>query len=231
MWLGESESRQEKMIAGLRSLAPVVVMNDEADLMDANRDAPKGDSGVSERLMKMWMEFLSDPRIRGQVIIISCTNRPDRIDPALKRSGRSDERILVPMPSLKEIPDIFKVMFKRYDIPTDITNFASPAISVRGYSGADIEKISLNSFKFAFERGEKLVTEEILNDAIEDFIPSGNQAEIDRMTLLGILECSSRRLLPGNIKEIVSDIRKRSLIENLSEILEQIRLRNIINFD
>jgi len=229
MWLGESESRQEKLIHGLRSLAPVIVMNDEADLTDASRDAPKGDSGVSERLMKMWMEFLSDPKIRGQVIVISCTNRPDRIDPALKRSGRSDERILLPMPSLKEIPDIFMVMFKRYEIPTDIKDFTSHALTVEGYSGADIEKISLNSLKFAFEQGKNSVTDEILRNAIEDFIPSASQAEIDRMTVLGILECSSRRLLPKNIKEIVSAIKRRNLVENLPEIMNQIMSRNILD--
>src|SRR3990172_2321782 len=94
MWVGESESRAQRMMRGLRELAPVVVMNDEADLAEAGRDAPKGDSGVSERIMKMWMEFLSDPKIRGKVIVISCTNRPDRIDAGLLRSGRNDERIL-----------------------------------------------------------------------------------------------------------------------------------------
>src|SRR3989338_9465716 len=102
MWLGESEANMERLVSGLRSLAPVVVMNDEADLANAERDAPKGDAGASERIMKMWMELLSDPKIRGQVIVISCTNRPDRIDPALKRSGRSDERLLIPMPSEEE---------------------------------------------------------------------------------------------------------------------------------
>lgn len=227
MWLGETESRQEKVIYGLRSLAPVVVMNDEADLNDANRDAPKGDSGVSERLMKMWMEFLSDPKIRGQVIVISCTNRPDRIDPALKRSGRSDERFLIPMPSKAEIPDIFKVMFKRHNIPTAVKNFTPYVSTVSGFSGADIEKIVLNAFKFVFVLKKKTVDDEVLKCAIEDFIPSASQAEIDKMTILSVLECSSRRLLPPNIKEIILDIKKRGLVEELPGIFDRIKARNI----
>src|SRR5256885_2208176 len=56
MWVGESEARMEQLCYGLRSLAPVVVMNDEADLAEGGRDTARGDSGVSERLMKMWME-------------------------------------------------------------------------------------------------------------------------------------------------------------------------------
>lgn len=231
MWVGESEARAEKLENGLRSLAPVVVMNDEADLMDSNRDAPKGDSGVSERLMKRWMELLSDPRIRGQIIVISCTNRPDRIDAALKRSGRSDERILIPMPSRDEIPEIFRVMFKRYKISTSITDFTPYIELTDGFSGADIEKIVLNASRFAFRKGEDVVDDEVLREAIEDFIPSASQADIDRMTLLGFLESSSRRLLPTNAKEILQKIRERNLIEGIDSLFEQIQERKIIDLD
>lgn len=226
MWVGESEARMERLIQGLKTLAPVVVMNDEADLANADRNAPKGDSGVSERLMKMWMELLSDTRIRGQIVVISCTNRPDRIDPALKRSGRSDERILVPMPTATELPDIFRVMIARYKIPTDLTDFTSFAKLTEGLSGADIEKIVLNSYRFGLLRGNK-IDEQALEEAIADFIPSASQAEIDRMTLMGILECSSRRLLPPNLRAILSSIQERNLVDNLGEIINLIKARNI----
>lgn len=231
MWVGESEARMEKLLSGLRSLAPVVVMNDEADLAEAGRDSPKGDSGVSERLMKMWMELLSDPKIRGQIVVISCTNRPDRIDPALKRSGRSDDRILMPMPSTEECLAIFKVMFKRHKIPANIKDFSRYAKLVQGLSGADIEKISLNSLRFAFTKEKKEVDGESLMEAIEDFIPNASQSEIDRMTLAGIMECSSRQLLPPHIKEIIAEIQSRNLVENLEAIIAQIKARKIVNLD
>lgn len=231
MWVGESEARMQKYVYGLRALAPVVVMNDEADLANADRNSPKGDSGVSERLMKMWMELLSDPKIRGQIIVISCTNRPDRLDPALKRSGRSDERILIPMPTCEEVPEIFQVMFKRHAIPTAIADLPAFAKMVEGFSGADLEKIALNAFRFAVERGKKTVDDATLREAIEDFIPSASQLEIDRMTLAGILESSSRRLLPPHTKEIVTAIKARNLVENLAETLEQIRARNIVDIE
>lgn len=226
MWVGESEARQQKYIYALRSLTPVVVMNDEADLADAQRDAPKGDSGVSERLMKMWMEFLSDPRIRGQVVVISCTNRPDRIDPALKRSGRGDQRILIPMPPLQELPDIYKVMFRRHTIPTNIKNFSPFAERTVGFSGADAEAIVLTAFRFA---DGKIVDDKSLNSAIDDFIPSASQEAIDFMTMVGLLECSSRLLLPPNVKEIVKGIKDRNLVPDLEGYLAQIKARKIIS--
>lgn len=231
MWVGASEERGEKLGLGLRSIAPVIVMNDEADLAEAGRDAPKGDSGVSERLMKMWMELLSDPKILGKIIVISCTNRPDRIDAALLRSGRSDERILLPMPHMEERKAIFKVMYKRFNIPADIRDFTDPAKMTDGLSGADIMKISKSSFSIAFRQGKKAVDLKSLKEAIEDFIPGTSQPEIDFMTMMAILACSSRSLLPKNIKEIINGIRKRKLIDNLDDYVRQIKARNIIEIN
>ncbi len=228
MWVGESEARQEKLIWGLRALAPVVVMNDEADLNEANRDAPKGDSGVSERLMKMWMELLSDPKIRGQIIVINCTNRPDRIDAALKRSGRSDERLLLPMPSQAEREAIFQVMIKRHQIPTSLKEFSGFAQSTSDLSGADLENVVLRAYSFAAEKGKKVIDEECLQEAIRDFIPSASQEAIDRMTLYGLSECSSRRLLPPNAKEILIKIMQRRLVPEQDEIVALIKSRKIV---
>lgn len=190
MWVGESEGRMQTMIHALRSLAPVVVMNDEAEQMESRRDEFTGDSGVTNRIRKAWMEFLSDPKIRGQVLVINCTNRPDLMDVALKRSGRSDDRIAMLLPSEKERPLIFKVMFKRHKIPTTIKDFSKFNKDTEGLSGADIEKITLNAFNFAIQQGKKEVDEAALAEAIDDFIPAADQAEIDRMTILAIKECS-----------------------------------------
>lgn len=228
MWVGESEARMEKLLAGLRSLAPCIVVNDEADLAEAGRDSYKGDSGVSERLMKMWMEFLSDPSIRGKVIVLNITNRPDRIDPALKRSGRSDERWLMAMPSLEERLAIFGVMARRHELTCEPSAYDGCAELTEGFSGADIEKIALSAFRFAAERGKKTVDAEAWREAVTDFIPSASAAEIDAMTMAGLLECSSRRMLPPHLPKIVEDIRRRGLIAGMDDLLAQLRERNIL---
>ena len=231
MWVGMSEERTERQIQGLWALAPVIDMNDEADLGEANRDAPKGDSGVSERIMQAWMRFLSEPRIRGRVVMVNCTNRPDRMDAAMKRSGRSDDRIAILMPTEEEGKAIFGVMFRRYNIPTDITDFAPFAGMAKGLSGADIESITLKSFRFAGEMGKKKVDDEALREAIADFIPSASQADIDLMTLLAISESSSRRLLPANTREIIEEIKKRNLVQGGADLIAQIEARNIVKLD
>ncbi len=231
MWIGQSEERTEKQIQGLWALAPVIVMNDEADLSEANRDSPKGDSGVSERIMQSWMKFLSDPKIQGNIIMVNCTNRPDRMDAAMKRSGRSDDRIALLMPSTEERVPIFEVMFKKYKIATTITDFGPYAELTSGLSGADIRKIVLDSFKFSALKNKERVDDDVLREAIADFIPSANQADIDLMTLLAISESSSRRLLPPNTAEIVGQIRKRNLVPGGRELIAQIEARNIVKLD
>jgi cell division protease FtsH len=228
MWVGESEARMEKLCYGLQSLAPVVVMNDEADLAEGGRDSVRGDSGVSERLMKMWMELLSNPRIRGKIIVINCTNRPDRIDPALKRSGRSDERILMPMPSEPERAQILAVQFRRHDLPTAIVDWRPYARATACFSGADLERLALSAYRIASERGAPAVDAAALESAIADFIPSASQAEIDAMTILGLGECSSRRLLPPNVDDIVAGIQLRGLVPDLDAILGRLVARNVI---
>ncbi|MBI4120725.1 MAG: ATP-binding protein [Parcubacteria group bacterium] len=231
MWVGMSEERTERQIQGLWALAPVIVMNDEADLGEANRDSPKGDSGVSERIMQAWMRFLSDPRIRGRVVMVNCTNRPDRMDAAMKRSGRSDDRIAILMPTPEERSAIFGVMFRRYDIATSITDFSLYATMAKGLSGADIEAIALKSLRFAGEMDKKKVDDEALREAIDDFIPSASQSEIDLMTLLAISESSSRRLLPENAREIIEEIKERNLVPDGESLIAQIEARNIIKPD
>ncbi|MBI5733087.1 ATP-binding protein, partial [Candidatus Jorgensenbacteria bacterium] len=204
--------------------------NDEADLGDANRDAPKGDSGVSERIMQAWMKFLSDEKIQGRVIMINCTNRPDRMDAAMKRSGRSDDRVALIMPPAHERVKIFEVMFKKYKIKTSITDFTPYADMTEG-SGADIRKMVLDSFRIAERKAKKEVDNICLREAIEDFIPSASQKDIDLMTLLAISESSSRRLLPPNAKEAIRAIKNRNIVPDGLELIAQIESRNIVKLD
>jgi len=118
-------------------------------------------------------------------------------------------------------------MFKRYDVPTEIKDFLPFAKKTEGLSGADVEMIVLAAFRFA---SGKTVDATSLNRAIGDFIPSASQSAIDYMTMVGLLECSSRLLLPPNTKEIVQGIAERKLIENLDYFLAQVKARKIIDF-
>ena len=203
MFVGESERQAEEMFSALRDLAPVVVLRDEVDEQDSGRDSYQGDSGVSGRIRQMWMEFLSDPKIRGRVFVISCTNRPDRMDAALKRSGRTDERAPLPMPEFETREQLFRVMIRRYGYETILKDFSDFANLTDGLSGADIEVIVRRANVLAANVGKKQIDQEALHLAIENFIPSASQRQIAMMTLYALRETSDRRWLPDNWEELV----------------------------
>ena len=123
-WVGESERNFFKALHTLRSLTPVVVVEDEADQSEHGRDEYSGDTGVSNRLRQMRFEFMGDPAIQGKVLWIRITNRPDRLDQADLRSGRSSERIPFFMPDFTEKCHIFEVVARRSHIACDLPDFA-----------------------------------------------------------------------------------------------------------
>ena len=123
-WVGESERNFFKALTTLRSLTPLVVVEDEADQSEHGRDEYSGDTGVSNRLRQMRFEFTGDPAIQGKVLWIRITNRPDRLDQADLRSGRSSERIPFFMPDFTEKCHIFQVVARRSHIACDCGDFA-----------------------------------------------------------------------------------------------------------
>ena len=76
-WVGQSERNYWRILQALRSMAPVVVLEDEADQSEQMRDEYSGDSGVGNRIRQMRFAFTGDPTIQGQILWIRISNRPD----------------------------------------------------------------------------------------------------------------------------------------------------------
>jgi len=205
MYVGNSEANMQRMLACLEDLAPVIVVEDEADQSEGSRDALSGDSGVSNRLRQKKFEFCSRPDIRGRVIWVRISNRPDLIDSAYKRKGRSDEIIPFVPPSRDEYPEIFKVKFSHYEIPTEIRDFSIfiEKVAEKKYvTGADIEWMTLESDKIAAREGSDLIKAVHLFRAIDEWENSIDPNEINRQIILSI-EGSSRNMRPENWEDIL----------------------------
>lgn len=206
-WVGASERNFWKILQSLRSLTPLVVLEDEADQTEQSRDEISGDSGVTNRLRQMRFEFTGDPMIQGKVLWVRITNRPDKLDPAERRSGRFSERIPLLMPDANERVSIFAVMPKKHGFGTVHVNF--PALVdlceerfPGQITGADIEEISLRAYRHARVRGVDEVAEEDYRWAIEDFIPSQSGELIRQQELMAVAHCSSRRFLPERYRDL-----------------------------
>ncbi|NTV89079.1 MAG: ATP-binding protein, partial [Clostridiales bacterium] len=193
-YVGESEKNFKKCLLGAQSQQPVIVFVDELDT--AFRRGDSGDSGVSRNIFSEFLQFTSNTNNRGKVIFIAATNRPDLIDPAMKRAGRFDKKIPILLPEEEERAAIFRIMIGKYDFETDITDFIPFARQTENYSGAEIETVVRKAYELANEDEQEgcLLTSDILNDAIQKCRPSTQQVQY--MTMLAIEECDDMDLLP-----------------------------------
>ncbi|MBI5077598.1 ATP-binding protein [Candidatus Falkowbacteria bacterium] len=211
MWVGASEADTDKVLTAIDDMSPVVVLEDEADQSEAARDAPQGDSGVSNRLRQKKFIFCSDPRRRGRVIWVRISNRADLIDPAYLRKGRSDEVIPFVLPSEEDMAEIFRVKFMEYGIPTDIDDFApfAKAAKKRIYvTGADIDWMVREADIKAGNVEREYVDADLLSQAVDDWELQTNSIDIDYQIVLA-LRGSSKRLRPDGWPNMLVEAEER----------------------
>jgi SpoVK/Ycf46/Vps4 family AAA+-type ATPase len=209
-WVGQSERNFWKILQALRALTPLVVLEDEADQSEQTRDEYSGDSGVGNRIRQMRFEFTGDPSIQGKVLWVRISNRPDRLDAAETRSGRSSQRIPLLMPDPDEQAAIFAVMPAKHRFASAVQSFdtivdACQRIHPGQISGADIEEISFRAYRRARQRGAEVVEEADYLWAVEDFIPSQSAEAIRQQELAAVALCSSRQFLPERYRDRLED--------------------------
>lgn len=193
-YVGESEKNFKKCLLGAQSQEPVIVFVDEIDT--AFRRGEDGDNGVGRNIFSEFLQFTGNTNNRGKVIFIAATNRPDLLDPALKRAGRFDKKIPILLPEENERAEILKIMIKKYGFETDIEDFLPFAAETENYTGAEIETVVRKAYELANEDDTEgtTLTVEILDKAIKKCRPSTQQVEF--MTDLAINECDDDDLLP-----------------------------------
>ncbi len=110
-YVGESEKRLREIFEEARKNAPAIIFIDEIDAIAPKRDEAVGE--VERRLVAQLLTLLDGLKERGRVIVIAATNRPNAIDPALRRPGRFDREIEVPVPNEEARYEILKVHTRR----------------------------------------------------------------------------------------------------------------------
>ncbi len=200
-YVGESEKNFKKCLLGAQSQHPVIVFVDEIDT--AFRRGDSGDSGVSRNIFSEFLQFTGNTNNRGKVIFIAATNRPDLIDPALKRAGRFDKKIPILLPDVQERADIFRIIIKKYGFETDVKDFTHFAEGTENYTGAEIETVVRKAYELANEdeKDDTTLTAEILSEAIDKCRPSTQQIQF--MTMLAIEECDDKDLLPEKYRGLL----------------------------
>lgn len=202
-WQGVTEGNLERVLGLLRAMSPIVVIVDEADAQLGDRSS-SGDSGVNNRVFAQIAQFMGNTDNRGKVIWFLLTCRPDLLPVDLKRQGRAEEHIALFYP---ETPDdraaMLKAMLKKTGTKFAAAGEAEQAFQKQAgnYSGADIEALLVRARMRATLGGRDAVSAEELAGTLADFIPASSPDEVELQTLVAVLECTSRSLLPERYRQ------------------------------
>jgi len=133
---GESEARLREIFKEAREKAPSIVFVDEIDSIAPKREEVTGE--VERRVVSQMLSLMDGLEARGKVIVISATNRPNAIDPALRRPGRFDREIEIKVPDKKGRSDILNIHTRNMPLADDVDLKRIAGVS-HGYVGADLE--------------------------------------------------------------------------------------------
>lgn len=163
---GESEERIREIFEQAASFAPCVLFIDEIDAISSNRQNAQKD--MERRIVAQLissLDNLSKLKFGDQVLVIGATNRPDSLDPALRRVGRFDHEISLGIPDRKARSEILKVISGslKLDRPFDYDEIA---LLTPGYVGADLLALTTRAASTAIKRAITKREEQILLDEI-----------------------------------------------------------------
>lgn len=157
---GESEKKIREIFEEARAIAPCLLFIDEIDAVTPKREG--GGRGMETRIVAQLLTCIDDLNPEKNdfrpVIVLGATNRPDAIDPALRRPGRFDEEIAMAVPDRKSRELILKAITRPLKLNDDI-DFELLAMRTPGYVAADLKALVTAAGSMALERAFKQLVE------------------------------------------------------------------------
>ncbi|KAK6524410.1 hypothetical protein TWF281_011318 [Arthrobotrys megalospora] len=149
-WVGEAERQIRLLFADARKNAPSIIFFDEIDGLAPVRSSKQDQIHAS--IVSTLLALMDGMDGRGQVIIIGATNRPDSIDPALRRPGRFDREFYFPLPDKISRRSIIDIHTSGWSPPLSDTFKNELASITKGYGGADLRALCTEAALNAVQR-------------------------------------------------------------------------------
>ena len=146
---GESEAHLRRIFADAESNAPSIIFIDEIDAIAPKRAEVQGE--VEKRVVAQLLGLMDGVAARGQVVVIGATNLPDNIDPALRRPGRFDREIVIPIPDRNGRREILEIHTRGMPLGDDV-DLERIATMTHGYVGADVQALGREAAMGALRR-------------------------------------------------------------------------------
>jgi transitional endoplasmic reticulum ATPase len=148
-WYGQTEQNLRKVFDDAEKNAPAIIFIDEIDAIAPKREQVTGE--VERRTVSQLLTLMDGLKSRGRVIVIAATNRVNALDPALRRSGRFDREIEVPVPDKKGRKEILQIHTRYMPLERGI-DLDKMAEVTYGYVGADIAGLAKEAAMHALRR-------------------------------------------------------------------------------
>ena len=192
---GESEAHLRKIFDEASSKGPSIIFLDEIDSIAPRRDKVVGD--VEKRIVAQLLALMDGLKGRGKVIVIAATNLPNALDPALRRPGRFDREISIPIPDREGRREIMEIHSTGMPLDADVELNVLADIT-HGFVGADLEALCREAAMSALRR----LLPEI------DF--SASDLPYERLSELTVtmddFRAALREVSPSAIRELFVDI-------------------------
>ncbi|KAL7751936.1 hypothetical protein RI367_002458 [Sorochytrium milnesiophthora] len=167
-YLGESEAQLRRLFAQARKLTPCLVFFDEIDSIGVRRDwESDGSSGVNERVLSTLLNEMDGVTARQGVLVVGCTNRPNKIDDAILRPGRLDQLVYMPPPTRDDRLQILQTLTQgmTVDPHLDLKEWAE---RTEGFTGADLSRLLRDAGLACLARNVHSHTSAIDHQAVEE---------------------------------------------------------------
>ena len=137
-FVGESEEKLRGIFREANEKAPSIIFMDEIDAIAPKREEATNE--VERRMVSQLLTLMDGMATRGQVIVLAATNRPDAVDPALRRPGRFDREIEIGIPDTPSRNEILQIHTRNMPVSKDVDLNELAAIT-HGYTGADLSAL------------------------------------------------------------------------------------------
>ena len=156
-YVGGSEENLREYFEEAEANSPSIIFIDEIDAIAPKREETHGET--ERRTVAQLLTLMDGLKSRGQVVVIGATNRPDSLDPALRRPGRFDREIEIGVPDADERQEILEIHTRNMPIEEDV-DLKKLASTTHGFVGADLESLCKESAMRVVRR----ILPEIKND-------------------------------------------------------------------
>ena len=156
-YVGGSEENLREYFEEAEENSPSIIFIDELDAIAPKREETNGEA--ERRTVAQLLTLMDGLKSRGQVVVIGATNRPDSLDPALRRPGRFDREIEIGVPDAEERKEVLEIHTRNMPLAEDV-DLDKISTTTHGFVGADLESLC----KEAAMRVVRRILPEIQND-------------------------------------------------------------------